>query len=92
MDWGLFSFRSGTLVFRQKLLWSTSFYVIAGIINLILRFSWAANRIPQFSKMDASLMLLAVELAEVFRRSMWNLLRIEWEVVNSQIKGSISDN
>ena len=56
-------------------------YILAAIINLILRFSWAANRIPQLSNLHSSHLVLMVELLEVGRRSMWNIIRIEWEVI-----------
>ena len=47
----------------------------------MLRFSWAANRIPSFSHLHASHLVLMVEIGEVFRRAMWNIFRIEWEVL-----------
>lgn len=78
MDWGLISIKDKKLQFRQRILWPVISYYIAVIINLVLRFSWASNRFPYFNQMHASHLVLIVELAEVFRRSMWNLLRIEW--------------
>ena len=85
MDWGLLTFsRDGRAVIRQRCLWPVFPYFVAMIVNLVLRFSWTANRIPFFSKMHASELVLIVELAEVFRRAMWNLYRIEWEVIVHQ--------
>ena len=55
-------------------------------INLFLRFSWAANRIPMLAQMPPAQLILLVEMAEIFRRSMWFIFRIEWEMVNTELK------
>ena len=50
MDWGLFTItRKGRIIprTRQRMSLPLYLYIFAAIINLILRFSWAANRIPQ---------------------------------------------
>jgi len=81
-DWGLLQFtREGRVYGRQRTMFPVAVYVLACIINLVLRFSWAANRIPYFAAFHASHLVLIMELAEVFRRSMWNFLRIEWEII-----------
>ena len=77
MDWGLISFsKDKRSYFRQRTLWSIPFYIFAIIINLILRFAWASNIIPMFRQLHSSYLVLMVELAEVIRRAIWNLLRI----------------
>jgi len=82
MDWGLLQFsRDGRVYGRQRMLLPWLCYGPVVIINLLLRFSWAANRIPSFSHLHASHLVLMVELGEVFRRAMWNIFRIEWEVL-----------
>lgn len=82
MDWGLIQFsRDGRVYGRQRMLLPWICYGPVVIINLLLRFSWAANRIPSFSHLHASHLVLMVELGEVFRRAMWNIFRIEWEVL-----------
>ena len=50
MDWGIFTItRKGRIIprSRQRMSLPLYLYIFAAIINLILRFSWAANRIPQ---------------------------------------------
>lgn len=90
MDWGLVSInrhsQGGGFIFnfRSRIMWPISSYFAVVLINLILRFSWATNRIPLFSQMHASNLVLMVEIAEIFRRAMWNLYRIEWEVIVQQ--------
>lgn len=85
MDWGFVSFtRDGRMQLRQRCLWPQLTYFLAFILNFVLRFSWAANRIPGLRVLHASQLVLMVELAEVFRRAVWNLYRIEWEILVQQ--------
>ena len=67
-------------------------YAFACIINVIIRFAWAANRIPSLAAIHASHLMLMVELAEVARRAMWNLFRIEWEIIVQAERASSRDN
>ncbi len=83
MDWGLISFtRDGRIHTRAKLNFPLVLYLLASIINLTLRFSWYANRLPQLKAFHSSQLVLMVEAAEVGRRAMWNMIRIEWEVID----------
>ena len=82
MDWGLVTFtRKGRIVLRPRMALPVYCYFIAAAVNLLLRFSWAANRIPPLGTLHPSLLVLMVELLEVCRRSMWNVIRVEWEVI-----------
>lgn len=92
MDWGVLSFsRTGHTYVRQRASFPFIFYIFAIITNFILRFSWAANRIAYVSRMHASHVLLMVELVEVFRRTVWYPLRIEWEVIVQQERAAELD-
>eukprot|EP01038_Epipyxis_sp_PR26KG_P014211 gene14211-19068_t len=85
MDWGLLTFtRDGRVFRRQRVLLPIPLYVIALIINLILRFSWSINRIPGMNNLHSSVTVLIIEIGEIFRRSMWNIFRIEWEILVQQ--------
>jgi hypothetical protein len=85
MDWGLITLtRHGKFIPRQRMMMPVYWYILAAALNLVLRFSWAANRIPQLSNLHSSHLVLMVELAEVSRRSMWNIFRVEWEVMSQQ--------
>lgn len=87
MDWGLVSFsRNGRVSCRKRTMYPAIFYVFAFVINLVFRFSWAANRFTVFKQLHASHLVLLVEIAEVVRRSLWNMIRIEWEVLVQQEK------
>ena len=82
MDWGLLTFaRDGRVYRRQRVLLPIPFYAIAVIVNLLLRFSWTVNRIPGLEHIHSSIIILFIEIGEVVRRSMWNIFRIEWEVI-----------
>ena len=91
MDWGLISFtKTGRVYWRPRLLLPITFHIMASVINLALRFSWAANRIPYFQTLHPSHLILIVEIAEVFRRSMWNIFRVEWEIIVKQTGATVS--
>ena len=81
-DWGLLTItRTGHIHTRTKLLYHWSFYTIAGIVNLLLRFSWKFNQLPYFKSLSAATLVLVLELLEILRRALWNIIRIEWEVI-----------
>ncbi len=82
MDWGLISIsKKGKLSFRSKIYYPVIFYIFAAAVNLILRFSWAINRVPQLQNVHPAHLVLIVEVAEIIRRSIWSIFRIEWEVI-----------
>lgn len=82
MDWGLLTFtREGKVHGRTRVMYPVYVYVLACVMNLVIRFSWAANRIPSLAALHASHLVLMVETAEVFRRAVWNLFRVEWETI-----------
>lgn len=59
-------------------------HVIIASINLFLRFSWAASRLPVFARLPPAHLILLIEVAEIVRRSMWFIFRIEWEMVKTE--------
>ena len=93
MDWGLFSIsREFKVTRRPRLLLPVTFHIIAAIVNLVLRFSWAANRFEIFATLHPSHLILFIEVAEVFRRAMWNIFRIEWEIIVKQSIMTVAKN
>jgi hypothetical protein len=96
MDWGLLTLYSSPLPnstppspghFRARTVFSFPLHLLVACFNLFLRFSWAANRIEGLSSLPPSQLILLVELAEVLRRAVWNVFRIEWEI-NQQEKNA----
>lgn len=85
MDWGLLSVsREFKISRRSRILLPLPFYIMAVVLNLLLRFSWTINRLPGMSHVHSSVIVLIIEIGEVFRRAMWNMIRIEWEVIVQQ--------
>ena len=92
MDWGLISITRDRRIYRrQRALLPWYAYLLAMIINLVLRFSWTVNRIPGMNHIHSSVIVLVIEIAEVFRRAMWNIFRIEWEIIVQQDKANEKD-
>lgn len=87
MDWGLLSFtRDGRVLRRSRYLLPLLTYPLALVFNLVFRFSWTINRLPGFHQLHSSIIVLIIEVGEVVRRAVWNLYRIEWEVLTQQEK------
>ncbi len=62
MDWGLLSVhRTGKITTRQRMLLPTWCYFVAVCVNLVLRFSWAINRVPGLNYMHSSVIVLIIE-------------------------------
>ena len=66
-------------------IWQT--YVIAMVVNLVLRVAWILTISPGFFGINFQrpYFLLLVALLEIFRRALWNVLRIEHEHVNNMV-------
>jgi hypothetical protein len=64
---------------RPRLRFGTSLTVMIVVIDIILRYSWTLRFVEHaiFPSNDAY--ILCTEFLEVFRRAVWNLLRVEWE-------------
>ena len=92
MDWGLIqlSMKKNAVCVclrPRSLFFFPSFaYLLAAAVNLALRFSWMANQLEVFRGLHATQLVLLVELLEVFRRSIWNIFRVEWEIINKTMK------
>jgi EXS family len=98
MDWGLFvKGHGGKWVLRTNRLYpSKRFYWCMVVINTMLRFCWTLSFIPlsylsatgvlteTFSSSSWSNVLgPLIASAEILRRSLWGLLRVEWEIVKN---------
>jgi hypothetical protein len=92
MDWGLiqFSMKKNAVCVclrpRSLFFFPSMAYVFAITANLVLRFSWMANQLELFRGLHATQLVLLVELLEVIRRSIWNVFRVEWEIINKTMK------
>lgn len=81
----------GQAVLRPKLRYGFLSSLTILLTDVILRFSWALRFFEKdfFSSNDS--FILCTQFLEVFRRGIWNLLRVEWEHMK-QTLSSLSKN
>lgn len=75
-DWGLLE--PGQLLLRSNMKFSRAFYYWAIISNFILRCSWGLALSPNVGTSN-DLVLFLLQMAEIFRRVQWFIIRVEWE-------------
>jgi len=88
MDWGLLQPGADTFGLRQVLLFKGvfGFYQVLILQNLIGRTLWSLRWSPQATlTLGAFLLGTFQQSAEVFRRCLWNLLRVEWECIKKGV-------
>lgn len=70
-------------VLRPRLRFGEGVSMLVLGADTILRFSWTLRFFPKlFSSNDS--FVLATQFLEIFRRALWNLLRVEWEQLKHQ--------
>ena len=88
MDWGLFrSTKKSTPYLRNQLTFEPSFYYKCMFLNLILRHFWLIPLFlnPHFNNGLSCFqpLILTSMLAEMVRRSIWSVIRVENESLNN---------
>nr|XP_058964311.1 solute carrier family 53 member 1-like [Pocillopora verrucosa] len=88
MDWGLMDSSHGYL--RAKLLFKRlGFYYFALVSNLFLRLSWVLTvSVGEAGLFHSEVLTALLAVLEVFRRFVWNFLRVENEHL-SRLKGAV---
>lgn len=88
MDWGLLQDKTSFL--RNKSMYPSWYYFFVAFYNLIGRLTWAITLIPitiiDDIQVNAALINLCVATIEVFRRTLWCTIRLEWEQVHLNSK------
>jgi hypothetical protein len=74
-DWGLL--QPGQLL-RSNIKFPRAFYYWAIASNILLRCAWASAMSPNIVT-SSDLVLFALQMAEIFRRMQWFMIRVEWE-------------
>mmetsp|Transcript_12028 Transcript_12028/g.19953 ORF Transcript_12028/g.19953 Transcript_12028/m.19953 type:complete len:491 (-) Transcript_12028:45-1517(-) len=70
----------GHALMRPKLRFGVTSSAAIAMADTVLRFSWLLRfRVTLFPSKDH--FVLATQLMEIFRRGIWNLLRVEWESI-----------
>uniref|UniRef100_A0A8D8XEH9 Xenotropic and polytropic retrovirus receptor 1 n=1 Tax=Cacopsylla melanoneura TaxID=428564 RepID=A0A8D8XEH9_9HEMI len=86
MDWGLFDKNAppdNPFLREETVYSSTGFYYFAILEDLTLRFSWLCSFfLVHYGNFDADTLLCLTGPLEVFRRFIWNYLRLEYEHIN----------
>lgn len=106
MDWGLLVYNRKTSMWNlrtQRLYPRKSFYWMLLIINTVLRFCWTLSFVPFHylsssgvltnnlsSEAWANILIPTIASAEIIRRTLWGLIRVEWEAI--KVKNEMSNN
>jgi hypothetical protein len=73
---------------RVRIVGPTYVYVVIAVVNIVLRFAWTLTLLPNnaYSATNVSVVSMlmthlgpVIAAAEVFRRMIWGILRLEWE-------------
>lgn len=84
------------ILLRPRLRFGLTMSSLIVLADTCLRFSWLLRFVTKFPTNDA--FVLCTQFLEVFRRAIWNLLRVEWENIKQQkskvrkARDSLSDN
>jgi len=68
---------------RPSLRFGLTMTVLIVVADSFLRFSWCLKFVPNLFPSNDSF-VLCTQFLEVFRRAIWNLLRVEWEHIKQQ--------
>jgi hypothetical protein len=106
MDWGLLvrNHKTNTWNLRTQRLYPwKSFYWILLVVNTVLRFCWTLSFVPfnylsatgvltnNFSNEAwANILVPTIASAEIIRRTLWGLIRVEWEAI--KVKNEMSND
>ncbi len=91
VDFGLLSDKGFPL--REKRLFKHDFvYYFISVVDIILRFGWLLNLSPEIIKktLRPNTISLILFSLEIFRRSLWNILRIEYKHLETSAQYFIS--
>mmetsp|Transcript_11104 Transcript_11104/g.16829 ORF Transcript_11104/g.16829 Transcript_11104/m.16829 type:complete len:544 (-) Transcript_11104:150-1781(-) len=64
---------------RPRLRFGTALTLVVVVLDVCLRFSWTLRFYERLLFPSNDAYILCTEFLEVFRRAVWNLLRVEWE-------------
>ena len=77
-----------TTFLRPSLRFGLTLTVLIVVADSFLRFGWTLKFVPRlFPSHNA--FVLCTQFLEVFRRAIWNLLRVEWEHIKQQRDGGV---
>ena len=71
---------------RPQLRFGLAMSTMILLADSLLRFSWLLRFVTRFPNNDS--FVLCTQFLEVFRRAIWNLLRVEWEQLKQRTRNS----
>ena len=74
------------IVLRPRLRFGVTMSVMIVLSDAVLRFSWLLRFVSQYLFVSHDAFVLCTQFLEVFRRAIWNLLRVEWEHIKQKSK------
>lgn len=78
-----------SICLRPSLRYGLELSALIMVADSFLRFSWTLKFVPMLFPSHDSF-VLCTQFLEVFRRAIWNLLRVEWENIKQQRHASAS--
>ena len=85
MDWGFYHWNNPNFPLREQLAYKTKlFYHATIILDIILRFLWVLSVSPEimYNMIRPEFFALIIFTLEMFRRGLWNFIRVEYENLN----------
>ena len=85
MDWGFYHWNNPDFPLREQLAYKTKFFYHATIVlDIILRFLWVLSVSPEimYNMIRPEFFALIIFTLEMFRRGLWNFIRVEYENLN----------
>merc|ERR1719162_390126 len=82
----------GDIALRPRLRFGTSLSILVLVLDTFLRFSWTLRFCESYIFSSNGAYILCTEFLEVFRRAVWNLLRVEWEQIKQNKAMKAAEN
>jgi hypothetical protein len=74
------------LFLRPRLRFGLTMSALIVLADAVLRFSWVLRFVSSHAFVSHDAFVLCTQFLEVFRRAIWNLLRVEWENIKQKSK------
>jgi hypothetical protein len=74
------------LLLRPRLRFGLTMSALIVLADAVLRFSWLLRFVSKYLFVSHDAFVLSTQFLEVFRRAIWNLLRVEWENIKQKSK------
>ncbi|KNC78482.1 hypothetical protein, variant, partial [Sphaeroforma arctica JP610] len=83
-DWGLFDRTSPNYPLRARMMLPRPLYYMWILIDLILRCVWSVQ-LSNLLRLNSADKIILFELLEIIRRALWNIVRVEYECIKTDL-------